>query len=371
MQNRSPLEDWKPTQPVQEPSEPKQPEAKTEPAQEPAPAAEPAKTQEPATPSSDGADIDDSSLKGEEVKNTAEPAPERKGTTVSFSAKPKPKGVEEQEVLSFLSEKLGREIKSVEDITPSEFANEQVKAINDFVKTTGRGIEDYIATQTQNFDEMSDAEVLRFNMIREGYSQAEADKMIAYKYKQDSDSFSDIEIETGLLEMKGDARQARAELNQLKEQYASENVAPVQFKEKSLNEKYYGSDDGFAEAFNESLNQDITVTLGSEGNEWNWDIPEEAKQAFAESFESLDDLIPRNEDGSIDTNRLIVERLILNNIDSVVEARATVAKSQGKEEVVKDLKNVSNNDTTRDATGATTPTSNKSAMDIWVDAQGR
>ncbi len=57
----------------------------------------------------------------------------------------------EQEVVNFMSEKLGRKFTSFDELTsgfnsaPQYEVDDRVKAINDFVKTTGRSPEDWLA----------------------------------------------------------------------------------------------------------------------------------------------------------------------------------------------------------------------------------
>ena len=62
---------------------------------------------------------------------------------------------DDEVVLQYLSEKLGRDLSSFDDLnTPvsetesSDFASEQLRIINEYVKNTGRTVQDYLNTQS-------------------------------------------------------------------------------------------------------------------------------------------------------------------------------------------------------------------------------
>ena len=89
----------------------------------------------------------------------------------------------EQAVLSYMSERLGRQFETFEDFnTPQQALDERIEAIARFVEETGRGPEDWFAYQSLNPSEMDDMTAIRVNMAsavprpfsgRTRYSRAE------------------------------------------------------------------------------------------------------------------------------------------------------------------------------------------------------
>ena len=62
---------------------------------------------------------------------------------------------DDEVVLQYLSEKLGRDLESFDDLNTTstetesnDFASEQLQVINEYVKNTGRTVQDYLNTQT-------------------------------------------------------------------------------------------------------------------------------------------------------------------------------------------------------------------------------
>ena len=75
---------------------------------------------------------------------------------------------DDEVVLQYLSEKLGRDISSFDDFDNDEyqtesndFASEQLKVINEYVRNTGRSVQDYLNTQTVDLSNVSDDAVLK------------------------------------------------------------------------------------------------------------------------------------------------------------------------------------------------------------------
>lgn len=118
-------------------------------------------------------------------------------------------------VMSFLSEKLGRDITSLEDLSPvTEPANpldERVEAIAKFVQETGRSPQDWFTYQSLNPSEMDDVMAVRVNMATEykDLSGQEIDLLMKSKYKLDADLHSEEEIQLSQLQLKIDAAESR------------------------------------------------------------------------------------------------------------------------------------------------------------------
>ena len=122
----------------------------------------------------------------------------------------------DSEVLSFLSERLGRQFDSYDSIsealsyTPVEI-DERVSAINKFVQETGRSPEDWYRYQSLNPSEMDDVALVRLQISSEhpNLSPEEVGMLISNKYKMDEDLHSEDEIKLSKLQLKMDAESAR------------------------------------------------------------------------------------------------------------------------------------------------------------------
>ena len=132
-------------------------------------------------------------------------------------------------VLNYLSEKLGRDIDSFDDFNSTsaetesnDFASEQLQVINEYVKNTGRTVQDYLNTQTVDLSNVSDDAVMKEYLKLENPSltEAELNDYIAATYKTDSEEYSSRDTNAGKVQLTKDARAARDYFNQVKEDYA-------------------------------------------------------------------------------------------------------------------------------------------------------
>ena len=121
----------------------------------------------------------------------AEPAPQQETQDYSDSDY-------EQAVLSYMSERLGREFNSFEDFsTPQQNAlDERVESIARFVEETGRSPQDWFAYQSLNPSEMDDTTAIRVSMASEypSLSPDELNVLVNSKYKVDPDLNSEDEV---------------------------------------------------------------------------------------------------------------------------------------------------------------------------------
>ena len=102
----------------------------------------------------------ESSLNTEETTNVDEPEvyQQEEGEEIS----------DDEIVLQYLSEKLGRDLTSFDDLNTTgtetesnDFASEQLQVINEYVKNTGRTVQDYLNTQTVDLTNVSDDALMK------------------------------------------------------------------------------------------------------------------------------------------------------------------------------------------------------------------
>lgn len=128
--------------------------------------------------------------------------------------------VTEDNVFNFLSEKLGREIKSISDLQPTVKdpleEDTYLKQLVEWRKTTGRPIEDWVKYQ-KNYSELSDLEIVR-ETLQHKFPMLTPDEidMELGKYIPDEDMDTDSQIASKKIEMKKLAYEGRQLLEKLK-----------------------------------------------------------------------------------------------------------------------------------------------------------
>lgn len=133
-------------------------------------------------------------------------------------------------VFNFLSERLGRDINSFDDLTAQQQEqrelDQRISVIADFVEKTGRDPRDWFVYQSMNPSEMDDVTAIQIQMSTEypNLSSQEVNMLVSSKYKIDPDLHSEEEVQLSRLQMKIDAENARRGIDEMRLQYQ----APLQ-----------------------------------------------------------------------------------------------------------------------------------------------
>ena len=246
-------------------------------------------------------------------------------------------------VMSFLSERLGRDITSFEDLSPiTEPANpldERVEAIAKFVQETGRSPQDWFTYQSLNPTEMDDVMAVRVSMATEykDLSGQEIDLLMQSKYKLNPDVHSEEEIQLSQLQLKIDAAESRKRITDLRETYS----AP-EFEQQFEEPQSIVDDEWIANMSREvdtltglefDLGQDQTFTFGLEDN-----YKSQLKDKNARLDEYFDPYI--RDDGSWDIDTLSSHRALIDNIDQIAQSIYRQGLSDGQRGLVEKAANV-------------------------------
>ena len=255
---------------------------------------------------------------------------------------------DDQAVLNYLSEKLGRDIESFDDFDntsgetkSNDFASEQLQVINDYVRDTGRSVQDYLNTQTVDLSNVSDDAVIKEYLQLENptLTEAELSDYIAATYKTDTDEYSSRDTNAGKVQLTKDARTARDYFNQIKEDYAMPTEA--------------GVDPGVSEADRgEWLSQmegevndleGLSFSMNDQGEEFTYNLDDEARQEIKSYNSDLENFFDKyvSESGDWNFDALNTDMYILNNIDKIVRGVANQYRSKGTENVINEIKNPS------------------------------
>ena len=243
-------------------------------------------------------------------------------------------------VFSYLSEKLGRDINSLDSLSsPQQNAlDERVEAIAKFVEETGRTPQDWFAYQQLNTSEMDDMTAIRVNMAGEypDLTREELNLLIGSKYKLDVDVHTEQEIKLSQLQMKIDAQEAKQKIEGLRESYKAPETVE-QTTEAFIDDKW------ISEMSNEVRDMEgLEFDLGN-GKNFSFGIDDKYKAELIEKNSQLENYFDPyvRQDGSWDYDKLSSHRTVVDNIDKIVSSAYRQGMSDGQKGIVSNAANIS------------------------------
>ena len=250
-------------------------------------------------------------------------------------------------VLQYLSEKLGRDISSFDDFgttgeqtESNDFASEQLQVINEYVKNTGRTVQDYFNTQTVDLSNVSDDALMKeyLRLDNPNLTDAELNDYMATTYKTDKEAYSDRETNAGKVQLMKDAREARDYFNQVKEEYA----LPDESFDTGVSEEERSEWLGQMESEVNDL-EGLSFEMNDQGEEYVYNLDDEARNEIKNYNSDLENFFDKyvDESGNWDFDALNTDMYILNNMDKIVRGVANQYRSKGTESVINEIKNPS------------------------------
>ena len=242
-------------------------------------------------------------------------------------------------VSTYLSERLGREVSSLDD-----FANvappidERVEAISKFVTETGRSPQEWFTYQSLNTSEMDDMTTLKVDMAIQypTLSSEEVTTLVQNKYNLDPSASSEQEVKVATLQAKVDAAEAKNRIEEKRMRYAAPE--PKQASEQGFVNEQWLSD----------MKAETSALTGLEfdlGNEktFTFGLDDRQRQDLINKNSKLDNYFDSyvQSDGSWDYDSLNSHRAIIDNIDSIVSSTYRQGLSDGQKNVVQSAANVS------------------------------
>ena len=297
---------------------------------------------------------------------TAEPQQTADETTVSDAATQSPEvdvpqssleSAEEPEmsqeefeagIAQFISERLGLELDSLEQLTeilnaPKQTADidERVKAIADFVAETGRDPQDWFTYQSLNPSEMDDLAAVKLQMAVEypNLASEEIDMLIGSKYKIDEDLYSDDEIKLSKLQLKIDAQKSRTEIDRIRDSYK----APVKAQQETQQQEVQSPiTKEWVKTMSDEVDALEALTFELGDTEFNFGIRPEYRNQLKQKNERLDEFFDQyvDNDGSWNFEMLNAHRAVLDNIDEIAKAIYNQGLSDGQRKLVEKTANV-------------------------------
>jgi len=254
---------------------------------------------------------------------------------------------DDEVVLQYLSEKLGRDLTSFDDLnTTSEqtesndFASEQLQVINEYVKNTGRTVQDYLNTQTVDLTNVSDDALMKeyLRLDNPDLTDAELNDYMATTYKTDKEEYNARETNAGKVQLMKDAKAARDYFNKVKEDYA----IPTEVDDPGVSEAERGEWLSQMETEVNDL-EGLSFSMNDQGEEFVYNLDDEARQEIKGYNSDLENFFDKyvDESGKWDFDALNTDMYIMNNIDKIVRGVANQYRSKGTESVINEIKNPS------------------------------
>ena len=246
----------------------------------------------------------------------------------------------EDAVLEFMSDRLGREITSLDELNSQEnkAIDSRVEAIARFVEETGRAPEDWFRYQSLNPEGMDDMTAIRIQMSNQypNLSYDELNLLASSKYKLDEDMYSDEEIKLAKLQLKIDGDNARKSIEEIRSGYS----APQ-------------SQEGDAgsvidQEWIANMNQEVDTLEGLEfdlggDNILEFGLDDDYRSQLKDKQSRLDEFFYSyvREDGSWDYDTLSSHLAVIDNIDRIVRSAYTKGLGDGQRTLVNTASNVS------------------------------
>jgi hypothetical protein len=246
-------------------------------------------------------------------------------------------------VFEFLSERLGRNIASFDDLQAQQQEqrelDERISVIADFVEKTGRAPQDWFVYQQLNPSEMDDMTAIQVQMASDypNLSQEEIGMLVSSKYKLDPDLNSEDEVKLSQLQMKIDASNARKGIDEMRLQYQAPERQAEAESTSMIDDNWVSnmrSELDAMEGIEFNLGNDKTFTFGMDEN---------YKNQLAEKNTRLDEFFDPyvREDGSWDYDTLNMHRAVIDNVESIVQSVYRQGMSDAQRGIVNKAANVS------------------------------
>jgi hypothetical protein len=288
----------------------------------------------------------------EQPTGQEEPQPERPQFDAVLEEQPPAPQIQEDEysdqeiedaVFVYLSERLGRELNSFDDLTTPQAPalDERIEAIARFVQETGREPQDWFAYQSLNPSEMDDLTAVRVSMASEypNLAPQELDLLIGSKYKLDSDIHADEEVRLSQVQLKVDAQKARTQIEGVRDTYKA--PAPREAQQFEDPEPIITAD------WIAQMSQEVDALEGLEfdlGGEktFTFGLNDQYKNQLKNKNARLDEYFDPyvSEDGSWDYDLLSSHRAVIDNVDSIVAAAYRQGLGDGQKNLVSNAANI-------------------------------
>jgi hypothetical protein len=251
----------------------------------------------------------------------------------------------EAAVASYVSEKLGVPIDSIEHLTQlleaqkAPSIDERIKVIADFVAETGRDPLDWFKYQSINPSEMDELNAVKLQMTIEypSLSNEEIELLLDSKYKTNSSIYSDEEVKLSSIQLKLDAEKARKGIETLRQNFK----APLKQEAQEANIES-PIDQQWISTMSKEVDELEALTFDLNGQEFNFGLTDDYKGQLKQKNVQLDQFFDQyvDEGGRWDFELLNSHRAVLDNIDEIVKSVYNQGMSDGQRKLVDKAANI-------------------------------
>lgn len=228
------------------------------------------------------AEVEQELLEKHEAEVSSETLDEPVAETVSEPTQDEPAGLDEEQVLSFLKERYGKEINTVgelfEERESAPELPEDVDAYFRFKKETGRGLKDFVELN-KDYDEMNpDALLADYYLATEDGLDADDVKSMVDDFSYDADLDEEAVIRKRKVAKKKEVNKAKKYFSDLQEQYK----VPLESSGNPLS----GEEKENFEAYQQYVKESSSVQQeNARRNEWFRDKTDEV---FSDGFKGFE-----------------------------------------------------------------------------------
>lgn len=245
-------------------------------------------------------------------------------------------------VLNYLSERLGTQIESFDDVFQSQQQeselDERILAIASFVEETGRAPQDWFIYQQLNPSEMDDMTAIQVQMASDypNLSQEEVTTLMGSKYKLDPDLHTEDEVKLSQLQLKIDAQNARQGIEELRNQYSAPEQIEREEDESPFDDAWYQNMQNETQALD-----GVEFDLGN-GQKFTFGLNERYRNELVEKNTRLDEFFDPyvQEGGEWDYDKLNVHRAVVDNMEQIVQSVYKQGMADGQRGIVNQAANV-------------------------------
>ena len=246
-------------------------------------------------------------------------------------------------VLGYLSETLGMDLNSIDDlkssIAPQQAEiDERVKVIADFVEKTGRSPEDWFQYQAINPSEMDDLTAIKMSMTSEypDLNSEEIDMLVGSKYKLDEDLYTEDEIKLSKLQLKIDANKSRTAIEDLRTSYTMPIAKETEAVQSPIDEQWI-------EAMTNETNALEALSFDLPSGEFNFGITDDYRSQLIDKNSNLETFFDQyvDQNGQWDYDTFNSHRALVDNIDAIAKSIYQQGLSDGQRKIVDQAANVS------------------------------
>lgn len=270
---------------------------------------------------------------------------------------PKPE-ITEDLFYNFASERLGREVKSIEDLVtreevvkevPKEYLSNDAKAYDEYFKDTGRPLKDFLNLQ-RDLDSLGKDEVIKesLRLRNPDLSKEELNFLYNKSYSIDPDEMTESEIMERNIKIKMDYNEGKRALEADKAKYAvpqEGSIASIEAKQAEAQREFAERQELWASEVKKSSVdiKGIDIDLG-ENLKFTHAIPDESKSKISDIAKDLTMTKwaerYQRPDGSLDAKTLQKDIYVRDNLDSIIADAVEQAIAKNTESIIKTDKNI-------------------------------